>query len=348
MYDLEDILPSYDSQNRLPDVTLSTHRYRWGDFVAVSSLWGDESPSMERAIIVNNRRVRVRENLEAALKVVRDSIEVKSGFKLRVDALCISQDDLQERSHQVSVMRDIYARSCVALAWIGLNRDESDLAADLVNDWIDLELLDNVNLAYSPKNLGWAPETIAKAVKAILAVCYSPYWRRVWIIQDIVLGGTSTTVLCRQKRFKWIRLGGCLHAIRMLRMRSQHTRLAGDHIVEMLSDDDFKELGVLTPLLNISTGRYRSDGGLLDPRIMIGLSPNASSMDPRDKIYGFLGLLGLHIPSCITPKYDVPVSEVYADFAKAVIKLEGNPRPILEAAYVLSRESFALLAIMDY
>jgi hypothetical protein len=50
----------------------------------------------------------------------------------------------------------------------------------------------------------------------------------------------------------------------------------------------------------------------------------AAASDDRDRIYGILGLVGPAISSRITPNYRLPLSKVYADFAKALIETTGN------------------------
>lgn len=48
----------------------TTRRYLWGDYVALSYEWGD--PRETREILLNGDRIKVRKNLEFALRVLRD------------------------------------------------------------------------------------------------------------------------------------------------------------------------------------------------------------------------------------------------------------------------------------
>jgi len=76
-----------------PSPTFS--HFEWGDFTALSYIWGDESNT--RAIVSNGHAVSVTANLQAALREFRTGREFSGHFKLWADALCINQNDLAER-----------------------------------------------------------------------------------------------------------------------------------------------------------------------------------------------------------------------------------------------------------
>lgn len=91
---------------RPPDVR---GRFAWGDYVALSYTWGKEDATEE--IIVNGVPVKIRPNLESALRALRDKAPIRAGMKIWIDALCINQDDTDERNAQVPRMREIYQRA---------------------------------------------------------------------------------------------------------------------------------------------------------------------------------------------------------------------------------------------
>ena len=101
-------------------------RYSWGDFIALSYVWGD--PSVKREIYIGESSVLVRVNLEAALRQLRNHSRVQEGFRIWIDALCINQADLVERAVQVLRMKDIYARAWRVVVWLGPKAKNSDLA----------------------------------------------------------------------------------------------------------------------------------------------------------------------------------------------------------------------------
>ena len=75
--------------------------FLWGDYVALSYVWGAQDPDGQGRIIVNDHMVKVTENLEAALRELQQSSKITTGgtdLKIWVDALCINQNDIEERS----------------------------------------------------------------------------------------------------------------------------------------------------------------------------------------------------------------------------------------------------------
>lgn len=90
-------------------------------FEALSYEWGDpDKPRHE--IIVNGQPFKVWENLFYALKYIRPvplrDNHVNSRI-LWIDAICINQDDIDERNHQVGMMGDIYRKADKVPVWLG-------------------------------------------------------------------------------------------------------------------------------------------------------------------------------------------------------------------------------------
>lgn len=79
--------------------------YHWG---LEWGLWGAQHFAGQY-VIVNNHHMFVRYNLYQFFQQQR-----KSGYSvwLWIDALCIDQENVGERNHQVGIMRDIYRQVC--------------------------------------------------------------------------------------------------------------------------------------------------------------------------------------------------------------------------------------------
>jgi hypothetical protein len=80
----------------------------------------------------------VRPNLYAALVHLRDK---KKNVVVWVDALCIDQTNIAERSEQVTKMADIYNRATNVCVWLGSGNLRSQLALQFIP-----KLLQNMNL----------------------------------------------------------------------------------------------------------------------------------------------------------------------------------------------------------
>lgn len=100
-------------------------RYEWGDYVALSYVWGDAMA--KRRIFVDGTPMAITQNLEAAIYQLRNYPRVKQGFRTWADAICINQDDLGERAKQVAIMKHIYASAWHIVIWLGTVSYDSDL-----------------------------------------------------------------------------------------------------------------------------------------------------------------------------------------------------------------------------
>src|SRR3569833_2294898 len=97
-------------------------------YSALSYAWGSPDQSVRR-IKVNGIDFPVRENLGHALAALRTAGE----RVFWIDAICIDQDNKQERNHQVKQMGDIYRRAAQVFVWLGQPESGPNWGADLAN-----------------------------------------------------------------------------------------------------------------------------------------------------------------------------------------------------------------------
>lgn len=84
-----------------------------GLYTALSYCWGD--PKITAPIIVNGAQIQVTVNLRNALL----QLKARGTTSVWIDALCINQTDVQERSLQVRNMQQIYSKAAEVLCYIG-------------------------------------------------------------------------------------------------------------------------------------------------------------------------------------------------------------------------------------
>ncbi|KAH9221926.1 heterokaryon incompatibility, partial [Leptodontidium sp. 2 PMI_412] len=123
----------------------------------------------EQVIHIDEQEVSIRPNLCAALHAIRDRRNVTI---IWVDALCINQEDIPERSEQVRWMGDIYRTAYRVLVWLGDAGDDSDMLFDYQSQRFAGPIDGNRK---------------ARLKTAFEALCSRPYWRRVWIIQEVLI-----------------------------------------------------------------------------------------------------------------------------------------------------------------
>lgn len=109
---------NYSLENAPPYRALS---YAWLNEHYIWNEQPDGSPAEDakRAITCNGRSVFIGANLYSALHHLREPHQPKF---LWIDAICINQNDPNERTHQVLQMRNVYRKSVEVIIWLGERR----------------------------------------------------------------------------------------------------------------------------------------------------------------------------------------------------------------------------------
>jgi hypothetical protein len=133
---------------------------------ALSYVWGSRRDPGR--ILLDSQEYLVTRNLFEALKELRlpDSDKV-----LWVDALCINQSDIAERSAQVILMDSVYKKATRVIAWLGPHENDSALT---------FELLQKVELSG-----GGGPYLLFQGLRGLPPLLAREYWSRAWIIQEM-------------------------------------------------------------------------------------------------------------------------------------------------------------------
>lgn len=83
-------------------------------YEAISYAWGNQND--RTTIILENVKTEIPSSLETALRHLRHSTKA---LQLWADAVCINQQDLDEKAHQISMMSDIFRRCKSTYIWLG-------------------------------------------------------------------------------------------------------------------------------------------------------------------------------------------------------------------------------------
>lgn len=101
-------------------------------YSALSYVWGD--PEVTQCVLVNGKRVNVTTNLASALEHAPKHLEdAKAAPRLWADALCINQNDPDEKNHQVPFMKEIYSQAEIVICCLGAPAEKIHQAMDWVN-----------------------------------------------------------------------------------------------------------------------------------------------------------------------------------------------------------------------
>lgn len=155
-----------------------THLYE-----ALSYVWGDSDHPC--SISVDKHGLPVTTNLYAALSQLRDhSLE----RIIWVDAVCINQGNLEERSHQVQLMAKIYSKANRVIVWLGETADDSDRAVE------EIRLAAGKQSTYFP--------TYEFFQQAILKLLRRSWFRRIWVRDQPVDSIRTKLLKGRSRSFK--------------------------------------------------------------------------------------------------------------------------------------------------
>ncbi|KAF2626661.1 HET-domain-containing protein, partial [Macroventuria anomochaeta] len=135
------------------------------EYIALAYVWGDATD--RDSILVDGQVIRVTRNLRDALEKFR-----RTPAWLWVDALCINQQIVSEKSVKVSMMSKVYLKaSCVAV-WLG--RDANGDADAIFEDTkVTVEFTTRVDKA---------------SLERFLQL---PYWSRTWVLQEVGLANEA-------------------------------------------------------------------------------------------------------------------------------------------------------------
>ncbi|KAN0103385.1 HET domain containing protein [Hyaloscypha variabilis] len=251
-------------------------------YKALSYCWGD--PSNKLPISVNQRTVNVNLNLHAALaRLSSDGVKF-----IWVDALCINQDDKEERSIQIGRMSAIYKQ------------------ADQIPD-SDIAELNKMDHETAPS---------VTALFAAAQLLEKEYWTRVWIIQELA-AASSITVLCGAYTVSWQALSQTLPAD----LLSSHITSYPRHAHGIISY--FADLIIKFHKIRA----FRADRLARKPIALLEAlhrSQYALSTDPEDKLYALLGLVFDGTSFIPHPDYSSTKEEVYRNFSAALFE-NGYP-----------------------
>lgn len=87
------------------------------------------SPYKNYSIRLDKCVIHVTKNLYAALSCLRNRDLERI---IWIDAICINQDDLEEREHQIRYMAKIYGMAKSVMVWFGESAEGSDLAFEAI------------------------------------------------------------------------------------------------------------------------------------------------------------------------------------------------------------------------
>lgn len=269
-------------------------------YEALSYVWGD--PRYRLPIFSKDRTLLVTENLEAALRHLR--LEDKPRI-LWIDAVCINQEDLDERSHQVSMMGSVYRTARRVLVWLGEGDEDTDYTLKTLKAMADGRHREDVTdmITFFSR----ASDLFAR-----------PWWSRVWVVQEIALTLPDPLIICGRKSIPWSDFFSGAEEASQLTPASWLQRDKRLLAYALTGRALLYQLGLLNVARTYSA--YALSTALI-------ITQFCKAAEPRDHIYGLLGLIDIERP--IIPDYHEAIGKVYWE-AMCHLAHEGDVSCILD------------------
>ncbi|KAF2636477.1 hypothetical protein P280DRAFT_473023 [Massarina eburnea CBS 473.64] len=295
-------------------------------YEALSYVWGDAAAT--RTVSISGYRVEITETLYTAFERLRSPDSKRT---LWADQVSINQTDDEEKGHQVILMRTIYKQCSECLIWFGRIPSDQGFATldakaalDFIHSVADTKFAD---LQADSRFKTFIAENdrgvrTRKAFKALI-MGGNPWWSRVWTVQEAVLPSAAT--------LHW---GPFTIPLKTMELAAQEKEL-------MLKCPDVESNRVQEEYFNLLIKFVHSVRSIRSPRK--GEEPFTTLMrwrcreatDPRDKLYGFIGLFRsgtlASIPALRDISYSIAPAVLFTQVTLDLIRSCQNLRPLLFA-----------------
>ncbi|KAF2246908.1 HET-domain-containing protein [Trematosphaeria pertusa] len=322
--------PSHILVGRLFDAKLDDDL----DFEALSYVWGDPRsrtdiklaymPTEPNADIAVHRRreesFSVTTNLAHALTRLRRPDRSRIVW---ADAVCINQEDVKERNHQVQLMRDVYTRATGVLVFFSpraMKEQFASRSASLMMQIYNscLRLRPEMTLTWSSdleSAVAMLPLDVidlsdTQNTRALQQFFYCPWFTRIWCVQEIILARKATVLFGAHEELPWGVVGitaSWLHSAHVSRALPKHKllRIPAERCWNM-----FKAALYLPTEFGLALSDFR----------------HCNSSDPRDKVYALLGIIQWEKGDIAPPVVDYGRGylSIYLDTARTILRTTGD------------------------
>jgi Heterokaryon incompatibility protein (HET) len=291
-------------------------------FRAISYVWG--SSAMTQSIICNGEIMPVTNSV---FELLSSSVisSLCHELPIWIDAICINQGDNEEKSHQVSQMDSVYSLAEEVILWLGPASSDSDLAMDTLHALSEKkELIGRQNLSQFVKNgellqrcgLANASEEVRRALGSLL--CRS-WFQRLWIFQEVVLA-RQRQVVCGSKIIPWEDFQNATTALARLQV----------HQFSIIYPDITSGLQGLSAIQEMEAAAVARtyEGRDLKSAFLLAFAQGRAVTDPRDRVYGILGMASSELREKIEVDYSQQdpsaLLRLYIECGKAALEEDSS------------------------
>ncbi|KAM5344049.1 hypothetical protein ACJ41O_012586 [Fusarium nematophilum] len=360
--ELSDLPPRQPPNTPTPIEPIDPNKYVC--FEAISYVWGDAA--LTESIVTSQGCIPITISLAALLRRLRH--ETRSCLYW-ADAVCIHQADVREKEVQISLMGVIYASAVRVLCDLGEENERVSLVLDAMSRYWRRNIrhgmamgqgnLPHLSGEHTAKVMGVSlpTEEEADAIEEIEAdewpahfaeLMSSPWFRRLWVVQEFVLG-RDVVMLFGRRLVSW----GELWAGIVNYMGVEWPWYSTEYRDSLSSLVDL--LAPYYTMCNIRAGRLvdldkpygrefsealKMLGSVTDlnqvfslPLCLVAFC-SAGCTIPRDRYFAILGLVeeeGKERPQELRPDYTSPMREITLRFWRHALQLQSGGDLIIAA-----------------
>jgi hypothetical protein len=291
-------LPSTEIETELIHVALENAPA----YECISYTWGDATKT--NRIFVNNLQFKVSANV---YEILDEKASVWSSGLLWIDSICINQDDPEEKSKQVQLMRKVYQTAARVTICLGTAPD-AYLAPPLIEQlfWqiLFLEPAERTNkivmLYANEKGKQVTPPLRWLAMSKLF---HNPWFERAWVVQEVVVA-SRVFALYGGYHFNF----ECLLCILEAFAINPPTEIA--ILLQCATDSRTLPLAVLNgPLMSNLRNKFRQGKPIELYHILTNCITFKAS-EPRDKVFALQGLTEASSLKLLAIDYKKPVRDV--------------------------------------
>ena len=270
-------------------------------YEALSYAWGErDTPEVVYVGQEGDDTIAVTRSLYQALPYLRYREKRRV---LWIDAICVDQQNLEERGHQVQRMSDVYSLAERVIVWLGLDDTTSGHTIQLLRtiaSKVEVDWITSTIKPVSQDDAQWADVTGARYHNrqdrfAVYSLIIRPWFERLWVQQEIH-SNTNAVLICGLDTLSW-------HDFRKAIYCFYRDWGAFEDEITLYPD-----LGVRFQLINnmICEAAYLTLGALIER------TQHCKCSDPRDRVYAVLNMPNnFERNAKIKPDYTKTVNQVY-------------------------------------
>lgn len=294
-------------------------------YTALSYTWGADEVEQNFILVDSCTLIPLRKNLFNFLSHQRSIIKEPTLYW--IDAICIKQNDILERNHQVGIMKELYVNAFVVYIWLGESADASDIAMQ----WLSQRGSQRLR----PRGCGFHPLWNGTIGEALVKLCSRKYWQRMWIIQELV-HAQELIVWCGSKSVTWDVFETVYLNLKTLQDKSWIAH--HEHTSGVLDSP------AATMIWQRAHWRY-ADTPVPRLETLIETFQEWACNDKRDKVFALVSMASRD--TVIEPDYSLTAREVYRELEKKLPNAEWKFKNLLSQLLGLSAEDIRLVQGQD-